>query len=128
MITKAELEKHNTESDCWIVQYGLVMDLPEDFLNEHPGGPEVITSIGGRDVTSDFEDIGHSDEAREWANKYIIGWLEGAEGSEEELKTKEMPKTKDVREAGGGAGGGLGLVPVVLAIIAAAAAYYFLKG
>merc|ERR1719301_130966 len=105
MITLEEMKKHDKENDCWIAQHGLVLDLTEDFLNVHPGGPEVITSIGGKDVTSDFEDIGHSDSAREWANKYIIGWLEGAEGTEEELKTKEMPKTKDVREAGGGAGG-----------------------
>lgn len=127
MISLQELEKHNTEDDCWVVQHGLVLDLSEDFLNEHPGGPEVITSISGKDVTTDFEDIGHSDDARIWADKYIIGWLEGTEGSEEELKRKIHPKNSDLRVSTKGGGGSMTIFPLAIAIVAAMLSYFFLS-
>eukprot|EP00403_Amphidinium_massartii_P008086 CAMPEP_0178420760 /NCGR_PEP_ID=MMETSP0689_2-20121128/26297_1 /TAXON_ID=160604 /ORGANISM="Amphidinium massartii, Strain CS-259" /LENGTH=136 /DNA_ID=CAMNT_0020042249 /DNA_START=61 /DNA_END=468 /DNA_ORIENTATION=+ len=124
VITKEELAKHSTEKDCWIAVHDLVLELPEDFLNEHPGGGEVITVLGGREVTSEFEDIAHSDTAREWANKYIKGVLEGAP---EEAHTKLIPKTKEVHSSGAGGGlGGLGVVAVAVAIIAILA-YFFVQ-
>merc|ERR1711879_125790 len=36
--------KHNSEKDCWIIVHDLVLDCTKDFLDEHPGGPDVITS------------------------------------------------------------------------------------
>jgi cytochrome b involved in lipid metabolism len=49
-----------------------VYDVSE-FLEEHPGGDEVILSATGKDATDDFEDVGHSDGARELMKKYLIG-------------------------------------------------------
>ena len=37
-VTLAELEKHNTETDCWVAVHKKVWDVT-DFLDEHPGGP-----------------------------------------------------------------------------------------
>merc|ERR1719412_2176920 len=79
LITKEELAKHNTENDCWISVHNLVLNLTRDFLDEHPGGPDVITCLAGKDCTQDFEDIAHSDTARDWASKYIVGYREGVE-------------------------------------------------
>lgn len=31
------------------------------------------TTVAGKDATEDFEDVGHSDEAREMLQKYLIG-------------------------------------------------------
>lgn len=43
------------------------------FMDDHPGGDEVLLSATGKDATNDFEDVGHSDAAREMLSKYYIG-------------------------------------------------------
>lgn len=43
------------------------------FLEEHPGGDEVLIAASGKDATEDFEDVGHSDDAKEMMEKYFIG-------------------------------------------------------
>lgn len=42
-------------------------------LQQHPGGDEVLFGEVGRDATEAFEDVGHSDEAREILKKYYVG-------------------------------------------------------
>ena len=49
------------------------------FLEEHPGGAEIMVEASGRDATEDFEDIGHSEEATNMLPKYKIGLLEVSE-------------------------------------------------
>lgn len=115
-ITLEEVAKHSTEDDCWIIMHDLVLALPTSFLEEHPGGGEVISIQAGKDVTSDFEDIAHSDQAKSWAAQYIIGWKEGA--SEETKAMTTFPKTVN-----GGASGMLG--PAVLVLIVAMLAFFF---
>ena len=44
-----------------------------EFLEEHPGGDDVILLATGKDATDDFEDVGHSAGARELMKKYLIG-------------------------------------------------------
>jgi hypothetical protein len=44
----------------------------------HPtyrGGEEVLLDVGGQDATEAFEDVGHSDEAREILDGLIVGKL-----------------------------------------------------
>merc|ERR1712060_766138 len=106
-ISMAEVAKHSTEEDCWMVMHGLVVDLPKSFLDEHPGGPDVVTCLAGKDATQDFEDISHSDTARDWASKFIIGYLDTLEGeAEDAAKTKLIPKNSELSGQGGGGGGG----------------------
>ncbi len=57
-----EVKRHNKESDCWIVVKGKVYDVTA-FLEEHPGGAEVLLDQGGKDATFPFEDVGHSEGA-----------------------------------------------------------------
>mmetsp|Transcript_73004 Transcript_73004/g.193941 ORF Transcript_73004/g.193941 Transcript_73004/m.193941 type:complete len:130 (-) Transcript_73004:317-706(-) len=125
LITAEELAKHNTEKDCWIAVHNLVLNLPKEFLDEHPGGPDVVTCLAGKDATSDFEDIAHSDTAREWANKFIIGYTEG--GDEEAKTTKLVPKSAEVSGKRGG-GGSSAVLPGIALVVVAALAYFFLKG
>ncbi|KAL8195142.1 UNVERIFIED_CONTAM: Cytochrome b5 type B (outer mitochondrial membrane), partial [Gekko kuhli] len=39
----------------------------------HPGGEEVLLEQAGRDATESFEDVGHSVDAREMLDQYLIG-------------------------------------------------------
>lgn len=56
VISRAELEAHATEEDCWVALHGKVYDLTE-FLDEHPAGPETIFKLAGTDGTKDFSAI-----------------------------------------------------------------------
>ena len=111
-----DARKHTSDKDCWLIVHGKVYDVT-DFLEEHPGGYDIIlTSAGeakegvvqrarhpfllplpclaccapgaltltharplghptrlGKDATQDFEEIGHSNSARELLEKYLIG-------------------------------------------------------
>ena len=39
------------------------------------GGEEVLLDVGGQDATEPFEDVGHSDEAREILDGLLVGKL-----------------------------------------------------
>jgi cytochrome b involved in lipid metabolism len=45
---------------------------------QHPGGEEVLLDEGAKDATEAFEDVGHSDEARELLEKYYVGDLDAS--------------------------------------------------
>ena len=62
-ITLAEVEEHKDRNSCWVVIDNKVYDVSK-FLDEHPGGEEVILDYGGRFATEPFEDVGHSEDAR----------------------------------------------------------------
>ncbi|KAL2336245.1 hypothetical protein Fmac_010691 [Flemingia macrophylla] len=70
--TFEEVTKHRDREDCWIIIHGKVYDVTP-FLWDHPGGDEVLVNATGRDATSDFEDIGHSETAIEMLEKYFVG-------------------------------------------------------
>ncbi|KAG5533912.1 hypothetical protein RHGRI_027940 [Rhododendron griersonianum] len=67
-----EVNNHNKIKDCWLIISGKVYDVTP-FMDDHPGGDEVLLSATGKDATNDFEDVGHSDSAREMMEKYYIG-------------------------------------------------------
>jgi len=114
-ITLAEVAEHKDRNSCWVVIHNKVYDVTK-FLEEHPGGEEVIIDVGGRFASEPFEDVGHSEDARELLDQYLIGEL-----------PEEEHEVKDVREE-------LGLpdqmnmillaVPVVLGIVALIAYKY----
>ncbi|KAG5036826.1 hypothetical protein AAZX31_07G050800 [Glycine max] len=70
--TFEEVAKHNHRKDCWIIVKGKVYDVTP-FLDDHPGGDEVLVTATEKDATTDFEDIGHSDSATEMMEKYFVG-------------------------------------------------------
>lgn len=46
------------------------------FLEDHPGGDEVLLAVTGKDATDDFEDVGHSTTARAMMDEYYIGEID----------------------------------------------------
>ncbi|XP_073911857.1 cytochrome b5 type B isoform X3 [Castor canadensis] len=67
-----EVAKRNTAKEIWLVIHGRVYDITR-FLNEHPGGEEVLIEQAGADASESFEDVGHSSDAREMLKQYYIG-------------------------------------------------------
>ncbi len=51
--TMADVAKHNSESSCYSAINGEVYDLT-DWIDKHPGGPQRILSICGKDGSSAF--------------------------------------------------------------------------
>jgi cytochrome b5 len=45
------------------------------MVHDFRGGEEVMLDVGGQDATEAFEDVGHSEEAREILAGYEIGTL-----------------------------------------------------
>uniref|UniRef100_A0A8C6DNI1 Cytochrome b5 n=1 Tax=Moschus moschiferus TaxID=68415 RepID=A0A8C6DNI1_MOSMO len=72
--TLEEIQKHNHSKSTWLILHYKVYDLTK-FLEEHPGGEEVLREQAGGDATENFEDVGHSTDARELSKTFIIGEL-----------------------------------------------------
>jgi cytochrome b involved in lipid metabolism len=52
-LTSAEVQKHNTGTDCWSVIKGEVYDLTA-YVKDHPGGANLIKAICGKDGSTSF--------------------------------------------------------------------------
>ncbi|KAH7660636.1 Cytochrome b5 domain-containing protein [Dioscorea alata] len=91
-----EVSKHNTSDDCWIVVDGKVYDVTK-YLDDHPGGDDVLLSATGKDSTEEFEDAGHSKSARELMQEYFIGEIDSSPIIPElKIFTKEQTFTSNV--------------------------------
>jgi len=53
-VSEAELAKHNTDSDCWVLVGDEVYDVT-NFLKDHPGGKKAIMLFAGKDATEEFD-------------------------------------------------------------------------
>ncbi|XP_069033725.1 cytochrome b5 [Embiotoca jacksoni] len=70
----SEIELQNSCKSRWLIIHNKVYDVTA-FLEEHPGGEEVLREQAGGDATESFEDVGHSTDAREMARDMVIGEL-----------------------------------------------------
>lgn len=115
-IPLSEIAKHTTAESPWLAINGKVYDV-SSFIDQHPGGEEVILESAGTDATGPFEDVGHSDHAIELLEGLYIG-----EGNPEELKIIKRKDNSVSLEEGGSNNT---LVMIVCVLVAAAAYYYF---
>ncbi|KAL5777632.1 hypothetical protein ACOSP7_010558 [Xanthoceras sorbifolium] len=76
VFTLSDVAQHKFKNDCWFVINGRVVNVTE-FLEEHPGGEEVLLESAGKDATKEFENIGHSNAAQKLLLKYQVGVLRG---------------------------------------------------
>nr|XP_009857888.1 cytochrome b5 isoform X2 [Ciona intestinalis] len=82
-----EVKKHNNVQSAWIVVHNKIYDVTK-FLEEHPGGEEVLLEQAGQDATESFEDVGHSSDAREMQKDYYIGELHPDDQFKENSRSK----------------------------------------
>lgn len=78
--TLAEVAKHNTEDDCWVVVNGRVLDVTK-FLPDHPGGKKAILLFAGKDATEEFNMLHEANVVDKYAPEVIIGTFKELEQS-----------------------------------------------
>uniref|UniRef100_A0A804PRN6 Cytochrome b5 heme-binding domain-containing protein n=1 Tax=Zea mays TaxID=4577 RepID=A0A804PRN6_MAIZE len=67
------MSKDVSWSNACAGRLALVYDVTK-FLEDHPGGDDVLLSSTGKDATDDFEDVGgHSNTARAMMDEYLVG-------------------------------------------------------
>ncbi|MCJ1336333.1 hypothetical protein MMC09_001609 [Bachmanniomyces sp. S44760] len=78
-LTYSDVSEHSSKKDLYVVVHDKVYNATQ-FVDEHPGGEEVLLDVGGQDATEAFEDVGHSDEAREILDGLLVGNLKRQAG------------------------------------------------
>ncbi|KAJ8327267.1 hypothetical protein BDEG_21398 [Batrachochytrium dendrobatidis JEL423] len=99
--TIEEVKEHNTRGNLWMVIQGKVYDCSK-FLDDHPGGEEVLIEQAGLDATEAFDEIGHSDDARDLLKEMYLGDLIVSEASatlKSATTAAQMPKKETTSSA-----------------------------
>lgn len=110
-LTFEEVAKHSSTKDNYLVIHDNVYNVTK-FAVDHPGGEELIVEMAGKDATEAFEDVKHSDDARELLASLKIGQL--APGSS---------KSKTVSSSKVGTKSSIGGILPILAIVGAILLY-----
>ncbi|KAL8824156.1 MAG: hypothetical protein Q9191_005260 [Dirinaria sp. TL-2023a] len=112
-LTYSEVSGHSSKKDLYLVVHDKVYNATT-FIDEHPGGEEVLLDVGGQDATEAFEDVGHSDEAREILQGLLVGDLKRQPG-DPSPKPQPVAGTPATSSTGTESTGfGVGLYAVVL--------------
>lgn len=83
--TRSEVASIDSKEKTVIIIHDKVYDV-SSFLNEHPGGEEILLDHAGKESSEDFDDVGHSKDAMDLMKKYHVGDLVDSE------KTNKPPK------------------------------------
>ncbi|CAH2068085.1 unnamed protein product, partial [Iphiclides podalirius] len=115
LFTREELKCRNTRDDAILIIHNGVYDVTK-FLDEHPGGEEVLLEKAGLDATEPFEDVSHSSDARSLMAKYKIGEL--VEADRIQTKAAFAPQWSNDQPKEQGNVWSAWLVPLALAVAA----------
>ncbi|KAL1598883.1 fatty acid alpha-hydroxylase [Paraconiothyrium brasiliense] len=76
-IPVADVQAHNTSKSCYVTIGVKVYDVT-DFVDDHPGGGDLILEYGGKDVTAILKDEGshaHSEAAYDILDESLVGFM-----------------------------------------------------
>ncbi|GJJ72982.1 cytochrome b5 [Entomortierella parvispora] len=121
--TTADLANHSSKDSLYLAVGGKVYDCTE-FIDEHPGGEEVLIDEAGKDATESFEDVGHSDEAREIMAKMYVGEFQ-TDGSGKQAKSASSGTPKPIPAKQNQDSGSATQILVAVAAVAGFALYKF---
>ncbi|CZT20064.1 related to fatty acid hydroxylase [Ramularia collo-cygni] len=106
-LPSAEVASHNTAKSCYVTIGTKVYDITP-FLDDHPGGGDLILDYAGQDVKEAMEDVishAHSESAWEILDDYLIGFvatekvLEAVKHSDDPFSVLPMePNSKGMKE------------------------------
>ncbi|KAL8266047.1 hypothetical protein R6Q59_003391 [Mikania micrantha] len=68
----ADVSLHNNRKDCWVIINARVYDVT-NFLNDHPGGDNVLLDVAGKNASEEFEEAGHGSASRLMLDEYYVG-------------------------------------------------------
>jgi len=74
ILSTAEVAKHNSSSDCWLIIENKVYDV-SDYLDSHPAGGGIIIPYCGTEATHAFETVDHSRVALSHLDSIYVGDL-----------------------------------------------------
>jgi L-lactate dehydrogenase (cytochrome) len=102
MINWDEVAQHTTKESCWTVLHGHVWDLT-DFLDEHPGGANIVMKYAGFDGTKAFAPLHPKDITDTLPKNCYIGPINPDSPMSEEQKAGPAKKKSDHAEPTPGA-------------------------
>ncbi|KAG9514731.1 cytochrome b5, partial [Aureobasidium melanogenum] len=117
--TYSDISEHNTKKDLYMVVHDKVYNCTS-FVDEHPGGEEVMLDVGGQDATEAFEDVGHSDEAREILEGLLVGTVKRQPGDPAPKSSAQPTSAKTSGPDAAGLGAGL----YAILLVGGALAYF----
>ncbi|WEW58174.1 hypothetical protein PRK78_003642 [Emydomyces testavorans] len=113
--TLQEVAAHDSKKDLYLVVNEKVYNV-SSFVDEHPGGEEVLLDVAGQDATEAFEDVGHSDEAREILDGLLVGKVKRLPGDPAPSKTTNSTATAATPSPEVSTGLGIGLYAVLVLV------------
>jgi 4-hydroxysphinganine ceramide fatty acyl 2-hydroxylase len=102
-IPAAEVQAHNNSKSCYVTIGEKVYDVT-DFLDDHPGGGDLVLEYGGKDVTAILKDEvshTHSEAAYEILDESLVGFMptepiiNGATNSNKPAEIVPLPPSKE---------------------------------
>ncbi|KAF2277279.1 inositolphosphorylceramide-B C-26 hydroxylase [Westerdykella ornata] len=105
-ITLADIRAHNSEKSCYVTIGTKVYDVTS-FLDDHPGGSDLILDYAGKDVGKIMQDVvshPHSEAAYEILDECLIGLvpseeiLDAAAKSGKPAEIVPLPASKEGKE------------------------------
>ena len=93
-LTLEEVAKHDTKEDCYMIIGNSTTGGPmvyniSSYLEDHPGGSEILMAHAGQYADEEFEDLGHSQAAIDELKAFLVGPLDETDAA----------KLNDTREA-----------------------------
>lgn len=102
-LTLSEVQKHNTQSDCWIIINNKVYDLTS-YFGIHPGGNSVIAPYCGTDGTNAFntKDRTRAQSHSSYANSLLDSYYIGDVGSQADSQKIQNIQSQPSQSTGQG--------------------------